>query len=387
MFADLACKRGRDSAQAGAVGPARAAVEAAIAALDRIDPSPKGTLIACLADASAIARLGGDGARAIATAERIRDLEVDAGIARTATHADTLLILARAYALAGRFADAAATAERGMALHAALGTVQTPAANNLRAILATIWRDGGQPARALVLQDALLAEHAARGGAARTLASVVSDRALVLSLLGRPDEALPVVTAALEDARARGDAALTRASAVERLRALVGSGQLVPARKLADETAAHYAVARTERSYLARRYLIALAELALAEGDLAAGQRAIDEVVVILNATGGPRDPAMRAAHALGARLALARGEFDTAHELAELTLVQARAEAIDAAASLFVGEGLVLRSQARAGRGDAAGARADARDAADVLRGTVGATHWLTEQATRLGA
>jgi serine/threonine-protein kinase len=383
LVADLGCKRARDTAVAGGLDAARRTVDAALAGLEALRPPPTATVIACLGDASAIARLAGDVPRAVETAERIRRIELDAGIGATATHADTMVIVSRAYALGGRHRDAIAAAEHGIALHTRLGSAQTPSANNLRALLATYWRDGGQPARALAIQDALLADHAARGGASGTLASVAHDRVLSLVQLGRHDEALPAATQVLADARALGDTALQRAASTARLLALTGAGRLDEARVAGAETASLYAAARVERRYTARLPVLALAELALANGEPDAAQARLDEAAALL--TGGEDDAAMRPLQALRARVAFARRQPDAALAAAGRALGLARAQAADPAASLFVAEALLLRAEARALRNEADAARADALEAQAQLHGSVGSGHPLVATAQRL--
>jgi serine/threonine-protein kinase len=364
LAAQLACHRARDLAQSGAIAAARTSIDAAVASLEQHGARPSSTLITCLADASAIARLAGAGARAVATAERIRDIEVANGHANSATHAESMLILARAYALVGRFGDAAAAARRGVDLLVSLGHGQSPAANNLRSMLAMVLRDGGQPGAALRLQDELLRDHAARGGDARTFAGIGFERAVSLVRAGRAAEAVTALRAAQQDARTLGDNTLRRASTVALVSALIANGQVDDARVELRDAQRDYATPLAEGAYVARLVLFARAETELAAGDLDATAAALDEAERVLAGSGQRADPALRMLHALRSRLELAAARPAAALEHAGRALDLSRAHALDPQASVYVAEDLLAQAQARSALGDRAGAVADAQQA-----------------------
>jgi serine/threonine-protein kinase len=364
LAARLACNRARDAAQSGGIAAARTTIDAALTALDRSTAKPSATLVSCLADASAIARLAGDGAYAVSTAERIRDIEIANGQAGSATHAESMLILARAYALVGRYRDAATAARRGVGLLESLGMGSSPSANNLRAALANILRDGGQPGEALRLQDQLLRDHANRGGDPRTVASVGFDRGLSLIRAGRAAEAVSALRAAQQDARTLGDSSLKRASTVALVSALIADGRLNDARIELQQAQFDYAKPLAERTYVARLVIFAQAEAELAAGDLSAAAAALDEADRILARSGNRTDPALRTLHVLRGRLELAAARPNSALEHARHALELSRLHAIEPNASVYVAEDLVAVAQARATLGDIAGADADARQA-----------------------
>ncbi len=375
LVADLACKRARDTAQAGDIASARQAAVEQIAVLESIRPLPTGTLVACLADASAIARMNGDGARAIQTAERIRDIELAAGIGHAATHADTQLILARAYGMVGRLRDAEASAGRGLQILEALGNIQSPGTNNLRLVRATTLREGGQPAEAVRVLQALLDEHAARGGALRAAASMRNELGASLHRAGRPAEAVLALRTVAADAQALGDPAVVRAASVMLITALAATGDISAARALAERTLPLYAKLRADRAYPSRLLAFALAELELAAADTDAAGRFVDEAAQLL-AQAHPDDPGLRIVQGLRARVALSAGRPAEALAAAQRALEIAQRQSIDAGASTLIGEDLLLVAQAKAALADAAGARADAALAARHLESAAGAAH-----------
>jgi serine/threonine-protein kinase len=359
LEAQLACRRARDLAQGGDLAGAQRVVGAAIARLEAPGDAPLLPRVECLADASAIARTGGDAAEAIRTAERIRELEVAAGEDRTPGHADTLLILARAYALAGRFAQALAATERGLALHRTLGTFETVQANNLRGLHAQVLRDGGQPLRALAEQDDLLADHLARGGERRTVSSLLYERGLTLLALGRASQAAAELTETLQAALQRGDRSQARATAAALTTAQAAAAQPRAARASLAEAMGLFAQPLEQRTFSARFPLFAQAELALAEGSIDEAARAIDQAGAIVEGRPGrPQDAAARLLHGLRARLALAQGRAAEALVPAGQALAISRAQAIRPEASVFVAEDLVLRAQALHASGDVSAAR-----------------------------
>jgi tRNA A-37 threonylcarbamoyl transferase component Bud32 len=375
LLADLACKRARDAAQTGDIAAARQTAEQQIAVLEALRPLPTPTLVACLADASAIARLSGDGATAIRAAERIRDIEVAAHIEASSTHADTQLILARAYGMVGRWRDAEATARHGLEILRALGNVDSPSANNLRQVRAVTLREGGQPAEAVRVLQAMLDQHAARGGTPRSATSTRHELGASLLRAGRTTDAAQSLRPVVDDAQALGDTSVVRAASVGLITALAASGDVDAARTAARRTLPLYATLRAERSYPLRLLSFALAELELAAGDTTAAAAHIDDAAQVL-AQAHADDPGHRVVQALRARVAWAAGRPDEALVAASRALQMSQRLSIDASSSTLIGEDLLLAAQAKAALGDAAGARADAALAVRHIEAAAGAAH-----------
>ncbi len=357
--AHLGCLRAGELSQGGDVGGARARMAQALAALEAPGRTPDDVLRMCLVQASTIARLAGDGAEAVRTAERVRELEHAAGLAGSSTYATTLMVLARAHALNGRYADALRVLDEARTLHAGSGSGGTAAALNTRVIRATVLRDGGQPAAALAEFDAVLAEHAASGGEARTLASVQHDRGLALQQLGRGGEALQAFQQALPAARSLGDRTLVRATLVALTTAQARAGQVAAAEAGLAELLNLYAQPLAQQSFIARLALFAQAEVALAAGELKRAQGTLDQATALLARRGAEQpDGASLALLALCARLALAQGRPDVAREPAQRALALSRRMAIDPQASVRIGEALRLLAAVEQAAGDAARAR-----------------------------
>lgn len=119
-----------------------------------------------------------------------------------------------------------------------------------------------------------------------------------------------------------------------------------------------------DKQYTARLFLFARAHLALAQGDAGEAQAAIDEARATLSTLPNPGDPAWRWIHAYAARLALHQRRYEDARQAASAALALSRQQAIDPAASLFVGEDLVTVAQASRALGDIDRARENARAA-----------------------
>jgi serine/threonine-protein kinase len=374
--ARLDCWRARDLSQAGEQARARALLDRALATLRGALPRSSGYLLACLADDSAIARMAGDQARALASIEEASEREVAGGLARTNTHADTLLVLARAHALAGRYRDGVEAARRSIALREQIGQGDTPGMVNVRSILATTLREGGRPAEALEIIEALIARHRERGGDPRTIAGLVYERAVTLLALGRAAAALPELAQAREAARSAGNDALTRGASMAEIVALVELGRIAEARAALGRAEPLYARLRADQVYVARLFTFAAARVALAEGDPRRARSALDEASEIVRRAGNDADPAWRPLEALLARAALLGGEASAAAAHAAAALALSRQFAIDPQGSTAVGEDLLLHAEALAAQGDAAGARRDAEAAIGHLSAWAGPHH-----------
>jgi serine/threonine-protein kinase len=385
LVAQLACALARDDAQSGRLREAAAELQAQIEALDRLAPAPKGTLVRCLAEASAVARLSGNANAALASAERMRAIERAAGIEHSINHAATLMIVARAQALAGRLREADATTAQGLAIHTRAGTMQSPGARNLRAVQASLLRDGGQPLAAVAQFDVLLAEHGARGGSDDALSTLLYERAVALTRAGRAHEAVPALERSVAGARLRDDRTTLRAAQTALAVALSAVGQREAARSALADAQSLYVTLLAERMYPARLVLIGQAEVALELGEVAAAAAALDDVERLLSSQDRADDPSWRAVSALRARTALLGGDPVAALTHADDAHRRAVAQSVDPQASLHVAEALLLAAQARAVLGDAAAAARDAAMAQTHLQATVDPAHPLHATARAL--
>ncbi len=385
LIAHLTCARARDSAQTGRLADARREVASQIAALEQLQPAPLGTLVRCLADASAIDRLTGNARGAIAAAERIRDIDQAAGIDSSINHADTLMILARAHAMEGRYREAVDSIQKGLAIHARVGSDQSPGANNLRSTLAVVLMEGGQPLDAAEILDNLLRDHRARGGSDEITATVAYQHALSAMRSGRLVDVVQELERSLEAARRRDDSGLVRATSLALGQALAALGRHEEAHAVMEATASLYASVRSDLGYPARLFALARADIELARGDVGASLSALDEAERILRRNASGLDPTWRQLSALRARAALAAQEPAQALEHATSALHMARQQALDLQASLYVGEGLLLVARAKAALGDESAAALDAKQALRHLEATAAPSHPGVELARDL--
>jgi eukaryotic-like serine/threonine-protein kinase len=378
--AQLACWRARDRSQGGNASDARALMDEVLVALRGRTPVPTATLTSCLSDDSAIARLAGDSPRAIAAIEEARRLEEEAGQVRTVNHADTLFLLSRAYAQAGRYREADEVAARTAQLRADIGREDSPGMTNVRIIHATILREGGKPNLALPMLEGEMTTHAVRGGSPGSIPTIEYETALTLIRGGRPAEALPLLSQAHDAGRARGDTTLIRATTIARVLALADLGRLDEAGTWLAQAETLYARMRADGQYAARLVLFAQAHVALAAGDHESARDAIEEARALLAGLPNARDPAWRFVHFYDAQLAVQQGHGEDARRLADTALQLSREQAIDPEASIFVGEGLAVRAYARRLMHDTAGSSQDARSAvAHFAAAGIGEPGWAT--------
>jgi eukaryotic-like serine/threonine-protein kinase len=383
-LARLLCIRARDVAFDGRFDHAAGLIAEAAAELSRVQGDADRARAACLVEEAAVARQRGDLRRAVAATEQARQLEVQAGVADSEDHAETLQALARAYHQSGRYREAADTARAGMALRSRLGRDHTPGMMNTQAQLASSLREGGRPLDALRLHEALEA-----GTAGREIA--VGPRrfqhAAALVSAGRHARAAPLLVQLLADARQRNDRTEVRAVTILQIQSMVDSGAHGEAQAKLLEAEQLYAALLAGKRYVARLLLFARAQVGLAVGDLPLAEAALLAARELIERTAQADDPAWRLAHRLQARLHLVRGEAQAALDSAEPALRMSRQQAADPQASLCIAEDLLLRAQVHRLRGDLPQAQADARLAAQHARDAAGAEHPVTRQALALAA
>jgi len=381
-LARLLCIRARDVAFDGRFDRASGLIAEAAAELNRVQGDGARARAACLVEEAAVARLRGDLRRAVAATEQARQLEVQAGVAESEDHAETLQALARAYHQSGRYREAADTARAGMALRVRLARDRTPGMMNTQAQLASSLREGGRPLDALQLHQALEA-----GAAGREIALGPRryQHAATLLSAGRQAQAAPLLVQLLADARQRNDRTAVRAISILQIQSLLDSGALAEAQAKLREAEQLYAALLGGKRYAARMVLLARAQVSLALGDLPKAEGALRDARELIEATAQADDPAWRVAHRVQARLHLARGEAQPALDSAEAALRLSRQQAVNPQASLFIAEDLLLRAQAHRLRGDHPQAQADARLAAQHAREAAGAEHPVTRQALAL--
>ena len=385
VLAQLKCWRARDLSQSGNAAQARQLIDEVVIGLRSRTPLPTETLISCLADQSAIARLAGDSPRAIAAVEEMRRLEEAEGMVRTDGHTETLLLLSRAYSQAGRYRDAAQAAARGIELRNEIGRASTAGMTNIQIIYATILREGGQPNRALPLLSSQLATHIAAGGSPASMPALDYEIALTLVRLGRAGEALTSLARANASARERGDSTLIRASSVTRILALCDTGRLPEAHHLVGETEQLYTRLRAEQQYTARQFLFAGTHVALARAELDRASAFLNEAKALLTKLNSDTDPAWRVYHSYAAKLALEQRRFPDAEQSASAALRLSQLQAIDPDASIFVGEDLFIHAQALLGIGETTRARDEAKRAMTHVETVAGREHPLRERAHAL--
>jgi len=243
---------------------------------------------------------------------------------------------------------------------------------------------GGKPLAALALHEQIRADpHVAVDHQIPQFA--IDERAgKIMSRLHRWPEAGAAFDAAASGAQSAGNRLFEELSRIRAIRALIEAGKLDEAQtRLQALPDVEKEIERGSR--LGLQVLAARAALALARG---AGPEASDLAAQTLQklAARGRADPLQRDAFTVAARVSLAASDRGPALAHARDALARARAEAIDAASSASVGEGLLLEAQVRVQQGDRSGAAALAREALPHLQQNLGPAHPSTRQAEELG-
>jgi hypothetical protein len=209
--------------------------------------------------------------------------------------------------------------------------------------------------------------------------------AAALVIAGRHAQAAPWLVQLLADARLRQDRTAVRAITILQIQSMLDSGATGQAQAKLQEAEQLYEALLAGKRYAARMLLFARAQVGMAVGDLPKAEAALRDARALIQATAQPDDPAWRVAHRLQAGLHLLRGEAQPALDSAEAALRLSRQQAVDARASLFIAEDLLLRAQVHQLRGDQPEAQSDARLAAQQARDAAGAEHAVTRQALAL--
>ena len=388
LRARAACARAASLAEKGDHAAAEALFAEAFAALSTL-PDAAWEEAGCRLRESTLAKLEGDVARSIASAERAVGLEEARGGPAGGEY-EALAALASAYSQGGRFAAADATYRRLVALLDAQGRGETrPAAfalNNWSAML----QNAGQHLAALPLSERAIAIARAQDSENGASLTELSTYGSGLCVVGRSREAVPVLEEALAKARRSGSprrlfVTLGIASSAYRETGALdeAAGVLAEAEALleADATRTPQLQAALER-YRSR--------LSLARGDApGAVQRAVQSLRRLDAARRPPVD--MLATMLVLAEAQNANGDFDAALKTADAAWNAASDRLGEMRQSYHVGLAHLERGVARIGEGDREGGRGDLRHAVRHLQPSVGpdapSTRRAEAELRRLGS
>lgn len=365
LTAMLACLRTEDLALAHDLTHANAQLAIGFRSLGQLQIVRPQTEAEC-ADAAALVLQGeGDYAQAVARLiQAQRDL-VHAGMYGASRYTSTTNNLARALWLQGDFRRAWNVQSGLLTLMRALGRANTaawwPMLNNAcRALLG-----GGKPRGAVDLLDKALADARLENPSFEPPYTIAGCRAAARVLGGEAapaDADLLQATRAAEAAGALASSkffpALTVASAL-----VTGDLATADSRWAALEPQEAHAVAEHDGGVESVRLMLAHARLDLAHRRGASAVRRLELVSRLMAARGQLINPDAYDVKILGAQASMQLGAYQDAERQAAEALDIARAAAIDADSSAWVGEALAWRARAERALGNTTAAAASAQE------------------------
>jgi serine/threonine protein kinase/tetratricopeptide (TPR) repeat protein len=325
----------------------------------------------CRVDESNAARMKGDMARAVASAERALALE-EARVGPAGREFEALGALGTAYSAAGRFASADAVSRRLVALLNAQGRGQTRMAavtlNNWSAML----QNAGQHQAALPLAERAVAIARAQDTENGASTSQLSTYGSALSIVGRAAEAIPVVEEGLAKARRSGSPRRLFLALGQATTAYREAGQLDKATETLREAEAILKADAASPSHLYATLERHQARMALARGEAKQAVALAGSALARLEAAGRPANEIMPAMLAL-AEARNTHGEHDAARALAQRALQTANERLGEFEHSYNAGQAHLELGVALAGQGNIRAGRAELEHALRHLRATVG--------------
>jgi serine/threonine-protein kinase len=365
----------------GEATTARASIERFLAALPQASSSDDARAD-CLFAASTVDRLQGDGARALAEAERGNELVQRSTSATQWGKLISLITLADAERSAGRFALADGTYQRIAAGFNRLNVERTGFVTTLYNNWALVLVNLGQPIRAAGLYERVI-EYKNSQGTPDAFLRVNYASALVY--LGRAEEARRILEPAYADAVANGNrvsAAMVRMALTRIYRDL---GDLDRSDQLLRQTESDLHAMLPEGHEAFGALYLNKALLAQKRQDYASALTEADRAIAIFSAKPGL---AYRAAttRTTRAEILLALGRVDEARTDANQSLAALRKLIEPNVKSMHIGRALLVIAQIDAKAGDASASESAAREAYAQLVETIGAQHPLTVTARDLG-
>ena len=364
----------------GELPAARASIERYLAALPAAGFSDEARA-ECLFAESTVDRLQGDGALALAEAERGNELQQRSSSTTQWSKLISMIALADAERSAGRFAQADGTYQRIAAGFERLNVERTAFATTLYNNWALALTNLGQPARAVSLYERVLAHDK---GQSTPDAFLRVNYASALVHLGRPEEARRMLEPAYADAVANGNrvsAAMVRMGLTRIYRDL---GDLDQSDRLLQQTESDLRAMLPEGHEAFGALHLNKALVAQKRQDYALALAETDRALAIFAAKPGL---AYRAAttRITRAEILLALGRADEARSEVNESMAALQPIIPPNVKSSHIGHALLVAAQIDAREGNSAAAQDAARQAYEQLAATVGAEHALTVAARNL--
>ena len=365
-----ACAEASSLAEKGDHDRAAALLADALSGLSAL-PDGAWDEVPCRVTESFAAKLRGDSAQAISSAERAVALEDGRG-GPTEGKLDALSALAGAYSLAGRFGSADATARRLAEAIEAQGRGNTRYAAIALSNWSAMLQNAGQHQAALPLSERAIAIARAQDTENGASLSELATYGSALCVVGRAMEAVPVLDEAVAKARragsprrlvltlAQASIAYREAGDLDRAEQVLGEADAI---LKSDATTPPHAFSVLDRNR---------SRAALARGDSAGAVQLAARALAVIDAAKRPANETMPALLAL-AEAQNTGGAYGPARATAERAVRTATERLGEMKHSYNAGQAHLELGVALAGQGDIAGGRVELQRALEHLQPSVG--------------
>lgn len=380
LTAELTCTRTEDLVLAPDLPGARAQLAMGLESLARIKYPRPNTVAECADAAALLWQSEGDYGLAVARLRDAQRLLVSAGMYGTSRYTSTTNNLGRALVLAGDYGEGWTVMHDLLTLVRDVGRADTSAwwamlSNGCRALMG-----GGQPRRAVALVDQAVSDARRGNPTFDPPYPLALCRAASRVLSGEGAAADADLLRATQGAGASGYLSTSTLYPSLTVRAALERADLVAAdaRWTTLAPLEHRAVAAQDRSAEAVRLLLVDARLELAHGRHDSAVRQLQLAGRLIAARHQAANPDEYELEILRAQASMQSGDYADAARQAAGAAVLARAAAIDAGSSAWLGEALLYRAQAEKALGQSSAALTDARAALRHLQPNLLPTHAL---------
>jgi serine/threonine-protein kinase len=386
ILGQVACVRTEDLAIARNFAAARLELAAGLAQMRRLDPVPPGIEGECATAEGFVLQADGDFATAI---EHLRKTLADldrVGMHGSARYFALSNDLGRALAFAGRYHDAWEVHSRNVALISEQGLADTDAYLAYVSNTCAALRDGGQPGRAVAFADSNTARVRHGPDYGDMSSGLEGNWAIARLDMGQVEEAERAILDAAAKAERGGVTFAASRLRIAAVRAALARGDLATAdmrwaELLPDEKRR---LAEKEKGVEIVRLMLTSARLSLAHDRPDEALTSLADAAALIVSRRQPTNPEARELETLQSQALLAEQHYPDALQHAQAAVALARAGAIDANSSAWIGEALIVRAQAEAPSSRATAA-ATARQALPHLVSNLDPAHPLIAEARAL--
>jgi eukaryotic-like serine/threonine-protein kinase len=383
LRAEIECELAGLRGWSGSFDPARAKIDAAIAALRAAPELDRDTFAKCMFARSQVNKISGDTKSALADAQ----VALDAlGTPRAHQRLSVIYIraaLAEARAGLGQWAQAVGDYQQAIAELDAMGRGNTRLMAVMHTNLGANLASAGQTLRAVAAYERSLRLFRGFGDDA-ALPTLEANYAGQLVDLGRPREAMPLIEHARARARANGNQRLAALVSLRGAPAWCATRALEDCAELLASAESGFSATLPPNHFRFGGLKMAQAQWAAASGDLPRSHALLKQAVAIFDAATDQSNIGIGAL-ALLARTEQQLGQLDAAEADAARAVSQAREAMAGFEHSRWLGGALASLGVVQQARGESAAAQASWRAALAELQATLGESAPATDEVRRL--